>query len=419
MKARELLNYVNKHKTIYCYGAGKYGRFIRAFLQENGIDLTAFVVTDDHQYDKVLDVPVISVSNIEFKIHDGIIIGVSKRYRDQLLVELNHRNIDDCFIVYEHMISEIESELTYRSWNKFCNPIWVLYYHRVNYLKSDIWKLSITPERFEEHIRYLVNNYDLISITDITKGVTEPSVAVTFDDGYADNLYYALPILEKYNVPATIFVSTGNIDTKKEFWWDTLEHIICNSTILPDAIEWKGKKYITNSVESKLNTCFEMHPILKGMTHVERENELKWMAEKYDVKSVRYDENRILSKEELRELSKSKYINIGAHTITHSCLKNESEHEQVNEIVESKKKLEEIIGKRVTCFSFPFGGENDFSYKTISILKNSGIDMAFTTKSGLADKASDNFTIPRNWVQNDMTVGNLERMMMKLVLLSE
>ncbi|MEK9772083.1 MAG: polysaccharide deacetylase family protein, partial [Opitutae bacterium] len=87
------------------------------------------------------------------------------------------------------------------------------------------------PENFEQHLIFLKENYELISTQTlkeriITKNLSNRSICLTFDDGYYDNFSEALPILEKYQIPATIFVCTGNIGTENEFWWDMLENLL-------------------------------------------------------------------------------------------------------------------------------------------------------------------------------------------------
>lgn len=107
----------------------------------------------------------------------------------------------------------------------------ILIYHRTTNLESDPQMLAVSPERFGEHMEILRQYYNPVSLKELCEQmdlgrVIPGSVAVTFDDGYEDNYLYARPILEKYAVPATVFVATGCIGKEKEFWWDELERII-------------------------------------------------------------------------------------------------------------------------------------------------------------------------------------------------
>src|SRR5690349_3688271 len=102
----------------------------------------------------------------------------------------------------------------------------VLLYHSVRDASSDPQLLSVTPHRFAMHMAWLVDRYHVVSLPELVAGVSqgqhqdEKLVAVTFDDGYLDNLTYARPVLEHYGVPATVFVATGLMENNQEFWWD-------------------------------------------------------------------------------------------------------------------------------------------------------------------------------------------------------
>ena len=106
----------------------------------------------------------------------------------------------------------------------------VLIYHRVKDLEVDTQMLAVSPNHFEKQIEYLKANYKILSLQELIsclnkKRIPNKSVVITFDDGYADNLHEAAPVLVKYNIPATIFISSGMIDSNLEFWWDSLEYI--------------------------------------------------------------------------------------------------------------------------------------------------------------------------------------------------
>jgi peptidoglycan/xylan/chitin deacetylase (PgdA/CDA1 family) len=117
-------------------------------------------------------------------------------------------------------------KLKNRLLNKLDPPVVILIYHRVTTLPLDPQMLAVTPANFRAQMRYLKDNFQVLRFEDNWSKVTEPSVVVTFDDGYADNALEALPILEEVGVPGTFFIITGKIDTRQEFWSDELERIV-------------------------------------------------------------------------------------------------------------------------------------------------------------------------------------------------
>ena len=110
-------------------------------------------------------------------------------------------------------------------------PAVVLIYHRVTNLNQDPQLLTVKPENFHQQIEYLKKNYNVLTIEafrEILKagnGFPQKSLMITFDDGYADNYFEALPILEEFDVQALFYITTSLVGTQKEFWWDDLERI--------------------------------------------------------------------------------------------------------------------------------------------------------------------------------------------------
>src|SRR3954469_24009177 len=114
----------------------------------------------------------------------------------------------------------------------------ILMYHRVADLDADPWGLSVSPTHFEEHLRVLRSLGTVMSLTQLVDGLQQGriprrAVVVTFDDGYADNVEVALPLLEQHRVSSTVFLASGAIDRQREFWWDELERILLQPGRLP------------------------------------------------------------------------------------------------------------------------------------------------------------------------------------------
>src|SRR5205823_8164020 len=128
----------------------------------------------------------------------------------------------------------------------------VLYYHRIAQLPADPWSTAVTPDHFEEHLQVLRKDFHPVSLREFVDGpgdrdLPQRSVAVTFDDGYADNLA-AVASLERHNVPGTLFATSGALESDVEFWWDQLERIFLECPRLPavlsvavdgETMEWR------------------------------------------------------------------------------------------------------------------------------------------------------------------------------------
>ena len=108
-----------------------------------------------------------------------------------------------------------------------------LLYHRVTELPLDPQLLCVSPKHFGEHLDVLATEFQPLSLLEFIERLgcgrlPSRAVVVTFDDGYEDNLSNAKPILDRYGVPATVFVTTGYMGENREFWWDDWNACCCN-----------------------------------------------------------------------------------------------------------------------------------------------------------------------------------------------
>ncbi len=299
----------------------------------------------------------------------------------------------------------------------------VLAYHRVISLKQDAQLLSVSPENFELHLKFLSNNYFPLSLHDLIEGlrrgnIPNKSVILTFDDGYLDNLIYAKPLLEKYNFPATVFVSSGYIDKDEEFWWDELERIILLSQSIPNKLslkigdnvyEWNiiqgeeyenwnvAKKYLPNS---KFSLYLDLHKLLRPIKKENRDNILNDLRKQLKIEKKSRPCYRVVSSIELNNLCSDGLIEIGSHTVTHPVLSDQDENIQNFEIFRSKKDIEKHLQKKVQTFSYPFGGKGDIGNGTVSFVKDSGYKGAVANFFGIVTKKTDPFLLPRCLVRN-------------------
>ena len=117
----------------------------------------------------------------------------------------------------------------------------ILMYHRIIDIPSSPYHGIVSPEHFEQHMEYISRTFHPIRLIDVQESIRHNSlpnggVVVTFDDGYADNYDHAYPILQNYQVPATIFVTSGHVDSPREYWWDELERILLLPDHLPENV---------------------------------------------------------------------------------------------------------------------------------------------------------------------------------------
>lgn len=399
MTAKEHLVKITYNKEVYCYGAGNYGKTVAYSLMDIDADFKGFIVTNKNEIsDYVMKRKVYSIDKLNLSAHSVILVCVHPFISGELENELKKRRIDGYYIISEQMIAELNDTTDFEMDVNNDKKVNVLLYHRVCDMKPDIWNLAVSPVQFELQMKYLKENYSIMRFEDDWSNIREKSVVITFDDGYLDNYRNAWPILEKYQIPATFFVSTGNIDSENEFWWDELSSLIYCNIKLPSRIMYKNKMFSLESNDGKKLFCQKFRADIMMMDEAGRRNSLNWLHIILKTPYYSKNVNREMNSRELRELSKSNLITIGAHTQSHGKLAALSSKQQFTEIYESKKKLEKIIEKEIKYFSYPFGCNGDYDTRTVKIVQECGFLKSAAVKGGLYDKMQGEYEIPRNSV---------------------
>jgi peptidoglycan/xylan/chitin deacetylase (PgdA/CDA1 family) len=293
-------------------------------------------------------------------------------------------------------------------------PIVVLCYHRVAAGSSDINSIAVTPGNFRDQIEYLKQHYRIVRFEDDWSQIKKPAIVITFDDGYADNLSEALPILEQAEVPATFFISTGQIGSGTGLWWDTLESALLGEGEYPGHFTLyhprQGKTWPTATLEQRGALYHELHALFMVATPGERNAWLAELAAWSGDRIAGAESTRLLTLEELQVLAQHPLVTIGAHTVSHPRLSSLSEAEQRQEIAQSRHQLEKWLGKEVTVFAYPFGQKTDYDENSARICREECFLKAAAAFPGEAHRWSDPFQIPRHFVYN----WDLERLAYKL-----
>lgn len=288
--------------------------------------------------------------------------------------------------------------------NRLAPPVVVLAYHRVTELAVDPQLLAVAPDNFREQLRYLQEHYPLVRFEDEWSGITAPSVAVTFDDGYADNAREALPILEEVGVPATFFVSSGSVGSLQEFWWDELERVLLGERDYPESFTLsdprQGGSWPTGSPARRAALYARLHRMLREAAPQLREQWLAQLRGWARLDPGGREQNRPLSLAELQRLAASRWATIGAHGVSHTPLSSLSKEKQREEILCSKRQLEGMVGSPVQVFSYPYGRKRDYDAASVRICREAGFLKSAANFRGQARRWSDPYQLPRQLVRN-------------------
>ena len=236
--------------------------------------------------------------------------------------------------------------------------------------------------QFEQLLQWLSSNYKLVSMDDLEKHLVSKEksfvIALTFDDGYKDNKDFALPLLMKYNCPATIYVATRFIGSDTSVWWFELwDYIEENETV---SFTYKGRKYQLNSdsLEQK-EECFFILKRMFLLCNLAEQNELLMVVTKTSIrKSYR---NYFLTWDEIRELDCNPLITIGAHTQSHDSLAIANNLELNHELIGSKNTIEGVVGHEIKHFAYPFGNSTEANIREYIAVETVGYKTGVTLRS--------------------------------------
>lgn len=261
----------------------------------------------------------------------------------------------------------------------------VLMYHRVATPQVDVAQLSVSPEFFAEQMAVLSREL-VVPLADLP---TSPgAIAITFDDGYLDNLDAALPVLERFGLPATFFVVADALDGC-EFWWDALDHRAIAQA--------GGPQRAANPLRIPIRQRARGAVKMARYRRLSPAKLTRALPEAISVPETPCTLHRKLDAEALRRLAASPYAEIGSHTCTHPNLTTLDAHAQMQEISRSRAILEEVIGEPVTSFSYPYGTYDEV---TMSLVRRAGFERACIVGGGLLRTTSDPMAIPRTMVRN-------------------
>jgi peptidoglycan/xylan/chitin deacetylase (PgdA/CDA1 family) len=298
-------------------------------------------------------------------------------------------------------------------------PAVVLLYHRIAALQVDPWGLSVTPEHMTEHLQALSRIGTFVPVSHLRAHASAPGlhIAISFDDGYADNLHAGLPLLERFDAPATFFIATDLVGREQEFWWDELEQLTLCAEHLPErfvaddgfTIElgpsdadvpasdgpwaWRAWHRVVSARQRLFlylwTACRTLSP---ESQRVFLDKIRRWA---HGESGVRVRPSHLpMSGDELARLAASPLVTIGAHTRTHPRLSAWSGEIQRREIEGSREYLRRL-GHEVSCFAYPFGGRSDYSPESMDEVRRAGFAIGCAGWPGLVERDANPYELPR------------------------
>jgi peptidoglycan/xylan/chitin deacetylase (PgdA/CDA1 family) len=270
--------------------------------------------------------------------------------------------------------------------------------------------LEITPEFLDTVLETLrTEGFDIVTLDEATRrlaagGEGPPFAALTFDDGYRDNLEHALPVLRRHNAPFTLYVATGFADRSARLWWVELEEAVRRLDRIELDID--GLKLVMPgaTAEEKTAAFRSVYWALRGGPEADMLAAIATLAKQAGVDGGAIAEELCLDWDGLRQIAADPLCTIGVHTLTHPMLAKHDVEFVRRELAQSRAIIEREISRPAVHLAYPVGDPTSAGPREFAMAEELGFKSAVTTRPGMlfADHAGHLTALPRlsingNW----------------------
>lgn len=276
----------------------------------------------------------------------------------------------------------------------------VLGYHNVD----STWRWPATPtggpRNFARQMSLLAKVANVVpldaALADLAEGRPLPprAVAVTFDDGYRDNLTHAVPVLRRLGLPATVFLVPGFLSHKVHAWWERLSWALATTRV--PSVEVDGTLLPLGDDAARVRARDAIEASLKRDDLATRHERLDRLVEALGPEGDLHPGDLFIDWDEARKLVGAG-IAIGSHTMSHAILARETAAEQQADLRESRELLERELGVAIRTLAYPNGQAGDYDEITIDAARAAGYSHSVTTRGRLTDASTPHHEIAR-WI---------------------
>jgi len=248
--------------------------------------------------------------------------------------------------------------------------------------------LQVRPDFLEyviERVRHI--GCDIVTLEEAlerlaAKTKPKPFVVLTFDDGYRDNLTYALPVLRRQDAPFVLYIPTAFVDGTGEIWWQALEDVIADNTGVQVAIDGETQYFDARTLADKQRTFDVLYTYMRQAPEPARLAALHELARLYKFDLAAHCRALIMDWQQVRLFAQDPLCTIGAHTVHHYELAKLGEAQAFAEMEQSIAILAAQFGARPQHFSYPIGRLVSAGPREYRLAADLGVRTAVTTRPG-------------------------------------
>ncbi len=271
-------------------------------------------------------------------------------------------------------------------------------YHQILPAVSQLDGGDLPLEIFQWQMRWLKNNMEVFSLKDGLAHLSERNLpkraaAITFDDGYAADVAYVVPILKEVGFSATFFVSSGYL--QGQCMWDEALRIVLRET-KKQVVDLSNVQLGIHVLDSKIARIMAYEKLCMALKYRPLVDRHHLLNEIYHCAQVHSNDRQLmLSENQVKQLV-AEGMEVGSHTVDHPILNCEADGDAEYQIRKDKEQLEKVIGRPVKYFAYPNGiPGKDFNRRHVDIVQHCGFEAAVTTSVGVARWGDDLWQLPR------------------------
>ncbi|WP_456619583.1 MULTISPECIES: polysaccharide deacetylase family protein [unclassified Bradyrhizobium] len=264
--------------------------------------------------------------------------------------------------------------------------------------------LEVTPDFLRATLCHLrAREIDIVGMDELHERLVQGRfdrrfAAFTLDDGYRDNLEFALPVLREFDAPLAVYVASDFAEGTGRLWWTALEAVIAKTDQIEVQIGNSALRLDATTSATKQAAFDRLHDWLRALPgEHDLKREIEALCTKYGVDIAALCRGLCLSWDEVKQLAADPLVTIGAHTISHCNLARQSEEIAAQEMAVSRVRIEQVLERPVLHFAYPYGDREAAGEREFALASAAGFKTAVTTRPGMlfAENASHMTALPR------------------------
>jgi peptidoglycan/xylan/chitin deacetylase (PgdA/CDA1 family) len=249
--------------------------------------------------------------------------------------------------------------------------------------------LEITPDFLRAMLGHLrARGVDIVTMDEVHQRLIERNfksrfACFTFDDGYRDNRDHALPVMREYDAPFTVYAASDFAAGSGRLWWIALEMAIAKADAIDVTRGGVAAHLDTATVQAKQTAFDRLHDWLRTLSDHDLQREIASLCARHGVDQAAICRDRCMTWDELKSFAADPLVTIGAHSITHCNLAQQSESVARDELTLSRARIEEALQRPAIHLAYPYGDKLAAGPREFTLARAAGYKTAVTTRPGM------------------------------------